>query len=72
MKFSKGGLMKKLFLIAILASVDAYAGMLGMLVHSELTFSVTGKQMYKCTYSIMGNYQTINMFDICPPTYEFE
>lgn len=65
--------MKKTFLALLLTgSACAYAGMMGFLVHSEAATSVTGKLVYRCTYSVAGNNTTVILPNICPPSMNFE
>jgi hypothetical protein len=70
--FLKGGFMKRYFLIAILFADLAHAGVMGLLVHDEQTFSVTGKMMHVCTYRVFQTLQTVNMTERCPQTMQFD
>jgi hypothetical protein len=64
--------MKLYFLAAILVSGLAQAGILAVLVKTEMKTSTTGKLYYECTYQAFGNYQTIQMAQRCPPTMQFD
>jgi hypothetical protein len=59
-------------LVLIAVATMATAGILGILVNSQMTTSVTGKLVYKCTYSVSGQYTTVVLDNICPPSMQFE
>jgi hypothetical protein len=65
--------MSKIFILALaVASSAAFAGILGVLVKSEATTSVTGKLVYRCTYNVAGRNVTVILDRLCPPTMQFE
>ena len=64
---------RKALLLAVgLLSSAAFAGILGILVNTEPTISVTGKLVYRCTYSVTGRNVTVILDKLCPPTMQFE
>ena len=58
--------------VALLAATASSAGVLGVLIHSELTTTVTGMSAWKCTYSVAGKNVVVILRDMCPASREFE
>ena len=58
--------------ITLLSATAASAGVLGILVNSEITTTVTGMSAWKCTYSVAGENVVVILKNICPASMEFE
>lgn len=67
--------MSKITLIltaAMLFIAPTQAAILGILVSSEITTTVTGMSAWKCTYSVAGRNITVVLKEICPSSMNFE
>lgn len=69
--------MKRFAAVAALAvslalPLAARAGLIGILVRSETTTSVTGQLIYICYYNVNGSIQRVVLRSYCPPTMEFD
>ena len=64
----------KTFIVLVLMTlaVTATAAIMGTLVNSQTTTTVTGQLAWKCTYNVMGNNVTVIVKEICPPSMMFE
>lgn len=58
-------------LVLALVATAGHAQILGVLVKSESTTSVTGRLIWRCTYNVGGSYQTVLLENICPPSMQF-
>ena len=63
---------RSLVLAIIFAATSASASILGVLVKSEPTTTVTGQMAWRCTYSVAGQYTTIILRQMCPVSMQFE
>ena len=63
---------KSLVLALVVAASSASASILGVLVKSEPTTTVTGQLAWRCTYSVAGQYTTIILREMCPVSMQFE
>ena len=61
-----------LVVLAVITATVAAAGILGVLVNSKPTASITGKLVYECTYRVGNQVTTVVLPYLCPPTMQFQ
>lgn len=63
---------KTTIVILLLIPAIGFAGIVGFLINTRVTTTVTGKLVYICTYNVAGHYQNVIETHFCDATMVFE